>query len=102
VYTAKFSQSDPDEEGGPYMQPDGWSILSLEATAVRRYVALGLLDDEGTVALTGSPVKPTPNGESLLERLASSSPSHLPALEFFITFAAGASQAFGADIVKVG
>jgi len=100
IYTAKFSQSENDDEAGPYMQPDGWSLLSVETTAVRRLVALGLLDDEGTAALTGSPVKPSPAGESLLERLASSAPSHLPALEFFITFTAGAPQAFGAEVVK--
>lgn len=101
IYTAKFSQSEPDDEAGPYVQPDGWSMLSIEATAVRRYVSLGLLDDEATIALTGSAVKATQNGESLLERLATSSQSHLAALEFFIPYAAGATHAFGSELAKV-
>lgn len=101
IYTAKFSMSETDDEAGSYMQPDGWSMLNLEATTVRRYVELGLLDDEGTVALTGSPVKSAIPNDSLLERLSSSSPSHLPALEFFITYAAGAPRAFASEVVRV-
>lgn len=102
IYTAKFSQSEPDEEG--YVQPDGWSLLSLEATAVRRYVSLGLLEEEAATELIGSPVKPASSCESLMERLATTSPSHLPALETFITYASGATSStasLGAEVASV-
>lgn len=99
LYTAKFTQIEPDDEAGPYQQPDGWSSLSLEGTAVRRYTSLGLLDEDASVVLIGSPVKAAP-GESLIERLANSAPSHLPALENFITHAAGSAQSLGAEIVQ--
>lgn len=102
IYTAKFSQSEPDEEG--YVQPEGWSLLPLEATAVRRYVSLGLLEEEAATELIGSPVKPPSSSESLMQRLASTSPSHLPALETFITYASGSTSstaALGAEVASV-
>lgn len=100
LYTAKFSQSEADESTDSYMQPEGWSLFTLELTSVRRYVSLGLLDDEGATAITGGPVKASPPGESLLERLANASPAHLPALELFIAFASGAPHALGAEVVS--
>ncbi|KAL1406022.1 hypothetical protein Q8F55_007705 [Vanrija albida] len=99
LYTSKFTQIEPDDEAGPYQQPDGWTSLSLEGTAVRRYTGLGLLDEDASVVLIGSPVKAAP-GESLLERLANCAPSHLPALENFITHAAGSAHSLGAEIVQ--
>ncbi|WOO83502.1 Mediator of RNA polymerase II transcription subunit 5 [Vanrija pseudolonga] len=99
LYTAKFTQIEPDDEAGPYQQPDGWVSLSLEGTAVRRHTSLGLLDEDASVILIGSPVKAAP-GESLIERLANCAPSHLPALENFITHAAGSAQSLGAEIVQ--
>lgn len=101
LYAAKSAQGEPDDEAGPFVQPDGWALAPFEGLAVQRYVELGLLDEESTVVLTGSPVKPVPPGESLLERFVSAPPAHLPALEVIITYAAGAPQAFGAEVVKV-
>lgn len=102
TYLSKSSsQADAMDETDAYVQPEGWSLVSLEAAAVRRYVALGLLEEESASALCGSPQKPSSPGESLLERIASASQQHLDAVIYFTCFAAGAGRAFGAEVVNM-
>lgn len=100
AHSAKSAQLMDDEEGGGYTPPEGWSMLSLEATTVRRYLSLGLLaEDEAASLAEGS--KPSPHGESLVERLSMSMEHHLEAIAYFISYATGASRSLGAELVHV-
>lgn len=99
THTSK-STSEMIDEGGAYAQPDGWGLLSLEATAVQRYVSLGLLDEEGAAALAGISHRSSSPGESLLQRIASTSSKHFDADVYFACHAAGAGRAFGAEVVN--
>ncbi|CAK9782940.1 hypothetical protein CC85DRAFT_329441 [Cutaneotrichosporon oleaginosum] len=100
THTAKSTQLMDDDEVGGYSPPDGWSMLSLEATTVRRYLSLGLLDEEQAVALSES-AKAGPVGESLVERLSGVQQHHLEAIAYFISYATGASRHLGAELVNV-
>lgn len=101
AYTTKSSSQLDAMEESTYVQPEGWSLVSLEAAAVRRYVSLGLLEEDGATTLCGSPQRPTTPGESLLERIASSAPENLDATIYFACHAAGAGRAFGAEVVNM-
>lgn len=99
-HSAKTAQLMDDDEGGGYTQPNGWTMLSLEATTSRRYLSLGLLDEDAAIALSEHS-KPTPPGESLVERLSTSMEHHLEAISYFISYATGASRSLGAELVQV-
>lgn len=100
AHAAKTAQLMDDDEGGGYTPPDGWSMLSLEATTSRRYLSLGLLDEDAATALSeGS--RPTPHGESLVEHLSTSMEHHLEAISYFISYATGASRSLGAELANV-
>ncbi|GMK56239.1 hypothetical protein CspeluHIS016_0300790 [Cutaneotrichosporon spelunceum] len=99
-HTAKSAQLMDDDEGGGYTAPEGWSMLSLEETTVRRYLSLGLLDEEQAATLAEGG-KPCPVGESLVEHLSGVQKHHLDAIAYFISYATGASRALGAELVNV-
>lgn len=99
-HTAKSAQLMDDDEGGAYTTPEGWSMLSLEATTVRRYLSLGLLDEEQAATLAEGG-KAGPAGESLVERLSGVQQHHLEAIAYFISYATGASRSLGAELVNV-
>ncbi|BEI80974.1 hypothetical protein CcaverHIS002_0201340 [Cutaneotrichosporon cavernicola] len=99
-HTAKSAQLMDDDEGGGYTAPEGWSMLSLEETTVRRYLSLGLLDEEQAATLAEGG-KPCPVGESLVERLSGVQQHHLEAIAYFISYATGASRSLGVELVNV-
>ncbi|ORY26244.1 mediator complex subunit Med5-domain-containing protein [Naematelia encephala] len=98
-YDALVSAVDSEDETGGYVAPDGWSLCSLEVTLLLRLIELDLLSrQDARSVLPGVTIPSSSSGESLSNRVAVASPSHLPPLAHLIIYSPGAARSFASEV----